>query len=176
MFRRGTFCMLKAHTVLLNLRIHEGIIINRHLNTVSQSERPLPLSAKSSPNHCLVSKDPIRTNHQWRSFNPCPWTLSWEYYIQSKMSRIQLLVVKSLRVSLCERPAKRIFLWDPKCPGKVCLKFPSQCRQASFPPNSGVWNTHASVESTGTASEDHPAAEGETIGNLIIENTSSACN
>ena len=69
---------------------------------------------------------------------------------------------------------KIFFAGTPKGVGKVCLKFPSQCRQASFP-NSGMCNTHASVESTGTAAEDHPAAEGETIGNLIIENTSAAC-
>ena len=57
----------------------------------------------------------------------------------------------------------------------MCLKFLSQCREASLP-NSDVCNAHASVESTGTASEDHPAAEGETIGNLIIENTFAACD
>ena len=54
------------------------------------------------------------------------------------MSQIQLIVVKSFRVSFCEPPPnKKFFGGIPKCPGKVCLKFPSQFRQASFP-NSAV--------------------------------------
>ena len=33
--------------------------------------------------------------------------------LRSKMSRIQLPIVKSFRVSLCEQPQKKI-CWDPK--------------------------------------------------------------
>ena len=49
------------------------------------------------------------------------------------MSRIQLPIVKSFRASLCEQPPKFFFAGSPKGVGKVCLKFPSQCRQASYP-------------------------------------------
>ena len=49
------------------------------------------------------------------------------------MSRIQLIVVKSFRVRHCEQPPKSFFGRTPKGVGKLCLKFPSQCRQASFP-------------------------------------------
>ena len=52
------------------------------------------------------------------------------------LSRIQLAVVKSFGVNLCEQPPKRFFGGTFQCPG-VCLKFPSQCRQASFPNSTG---------------------------------------
>ena len=45
------------------------------------------------------------------------------------MSRIQLAIAKSCRVSLCEQPPKKFFFdRTPKGVGKVCLKFPSQYR------------------------------------------------
>ena len=53
--------------------------------------------------------------------------------LRSKMSRIQLPIVKSFRVRLCEQPPKKIFDRTPKGVRKVCLKFPNSCRQAVWP-------------------------------------------
>ena len=59
--------------------------------------------------------------------------------ITSKMSRMQLPLEKSFRVSLCDQPKKNLD-GTPKCPGKVYLKFPNQCRQFSYT-YSTVWET-----------------------------------
>ena len=67
------------------------------------------------------------------------------------MSRIQLPIVKSFRVSLCEQPPKKIFLaGTPKGVGKVCLKFPASAGrlaivwETSLPALAGKLQTHFS--------------------------------
>ena len=45
--------------------------------------------------------------------------------LRSKMSGMQLPIVKSFRVSLCEEPPNFFFAGTPKGVAKVCLKFPS---------------------------------------------------
>ena len=70
--------------------------------------RPLTLDRQSTPPIVYVKNKRLKMNFAARSGRAVARDL------RSKMSGMQLPIVKSFRVSLCEEPPKFFFCWNPK--------------------------------------------------------------